>query len=1101
MRTSSEPSGALDKSCPNCETVNPEGAKFCLNCGKRLEAQVRVDGERKHVTVLFADVVDSTGLGERLDPEQVAEIMNGAFAFLNAAVTRYEGTVARLLGDAIIAFFGAPVAHEDDAERAVRAGLDIQAAAREYAELVERDYGVEFNLRVGINTGLAVLAVVGDEIRTEYTAMGDTTNIAARLQGAAAPGSVLISADTYHLVKPLFTFKPRGATKVKGKSTLIETYEVLAPKVVPGKVRGLEGLTSPLVGRAAELGLVHDRLEEVREGSGAFVAVVGEAGLGKSRLLAEVSKSADADSLPPLTWLEGRALSYEQAVTYYPWRQVIRKAIGAQEGEAPEAVRQKLHRDSGCGAMPEDDRKYLEVMLSVESDATFEAVAALEGEALVEHITEAARGYFRASAELKPTVIVLDDLHWADSASLELLLNVAGLVESSPLLIICLLRPDKDAKSWSAMHTARDELGTRHSEVVLEPLDTAHSKELLGNLLYIEDLPESVRNLILDKAEGNPFFVEEVIRTLIDSGYIVQEHDHWRATREIIDVTIPDTLAGVLGARIDRLPENTKHVAQTAAVLGRIFAHRALKTVCAAAPLSERIEDIEPHLGVLTYEELVREREIDPELEYIFKHAMTQEAAYELLLIRRRKELHRRAGEALERLYPKQRSELSSVLAYHFRLGEEWPRAADYAMSAGAQAVKVYAMSEALEHYDNANEALMHIPKAPPEQRCDAILGWTRAAFKLKPYYEVVDRLQEAEKIARELGDETRLARVLHWTANAYISNGFPGRGMPALFESYELAERLGEERLTLVATFWMTLGMIDRDPRVGLDQIEHVIEEAHAYGNWEVEAHGLATKAMAHARLGEFEEAQDAIGRAQETVRKTNSLVKEADVALHSAQAFFDIGDMRRGLEYSKRGTEKALRAHGLECAIAGHYCTGLGNLQTRNLAEAQKEFEASLELRADYLPELVDGSEQLVNRVHAGLAIAKLLGGRAEAISDIESALANAKALGDDYTVALIEHALGEAYTRLGEFEGAKQHLDAAIDYYRRNDMKPYVARVLRSSANLHEAQGHVAEAERARAEARRLREDLSLPLVRPSGSPQVDAGKLQPIAEQPR
>src|ERR687895_2479800 len=265
--------------CPNCQTANPEGARFCLNCAAPLKAPRTVAGERKFVAVLFADMVDSTTIGEQLDPEQVAEIMNGAFGFLNASVTNYGGTVARLLGDAIIAFFGAPVAHEDDAERAVRAGLAIQEAAKEYAQVTRRDYGVDFEVRVGINTGLAVLAVVGDEIKTEYTAMGDTTNVAARLQSAALPGTVLISADTYHLVKELFEFKPRGATEVKGKSAPIETYEVLAPKTVPGKVRGLEGLTSPMVGRAAEFQLVHEKLEDVREGRGSLVAVIGEAGL------------------------------------------------------------------------------------------------------------------------------------------------------------------------------------------------------------------------------------------------------------------------------------------------------------------------------------------------------------------------------------------------------------------------------------------------------------------------------------------------------------------------------------------------------------------------------------------------------------------------------------------------------------------------------------------------------------------------------------------------------------------------------------------------------------------------------------------------------
>src|SRR5215212_9288752 len=1057
--------------CPRCQMANPEGAKFCLNCGNQLEAQVRVEGERKYVTVLFADVVDSTGLGERLDPEQVAEIMNGAFAFLNASVT-----------------------HEDDAERAVRAGLDIQAAAREYAEAVRRDYGVAFGVRVGINTGLAVLAAVGDEIRAEYTAMGDTTNVAARLQSVAEPGTVLISADTYHLVKQLFELRPRGGAMVKGKSAPIVTYEVLSPRVVPGKVRGLEGLTSPLVGRAAEFKLVNDKLNEVREGHGAFVAVIGEAGLGKSRLLAEVSNVAKSE--PQVAWLEGRALSYEQAVTYFPWRQVIREAIGAKEGEAPEVVREKLRRDPACVAMPEGDPQYLEVILSVESDATLEAVAVLEGEALAEHIAAATRGYLHARADLMPAVIMLDDLHWADTASLDLLLSVAALVEDLPLLIISLLRPDKDAPSWSAIAKARSQLGAHYTEIMLEPLDGAHSKELLGNLLYIEDLPESVRKLILNKAEGNPFFVEEVIRALIDSEYIVQENSHWRATREIVNVTIPDTLSGVLSARIDRLPNSTKHVAQTAAVLGRIFEYRALTTVCgAAAPAPERIEDIEPHLGVLTYEELVRERVHDPKLEYIFKHALTQEAAYDLLLIRRRKELHRRAGEVLEKLYPEQRGELASALAYHFRLGESWHRAADYEMRAGEQAGKVYALREALEHYENAYEALTKLPTSDvsPEQLCDAILGWTPAALKLKPYQEVVDRLEEAEKIAREANDEARLAQILHWIANAYISNGFPSRGMPALFESHQLAERLGDERLTLVATFWMTSGMIDRDPRGGLEQMEYVVEAAHKYRRYELEAHALAKKAMAHARLGEFEEAQDAVERAFEASRKTDSVVNSADVALGSSLAFMDMGDVQRGLEYSQRGTEQAMSAYGLECAMYGHYCTGLGNLHSRNVDEAQRAFESALKLLTDNLSEL-QGSETVANEVRAGLAIARFLGGDTGAINDMEHALENAEAIGDEYTVAFIAQALGEGYTQLGEFERAKRYLDIALDYYRRNDMRPYLARALQSIVYWYEQQDRGLEAEEARTETRRLMEELSLPPVRLLSSSRFDPDEPQ-------
>jgi tetratricopeptide (TPR) repeat protein len=389
---------------------------------------------------------------------------------------------------------------------------------------------------------------------------------------------------------------------------------------------------------------------------------------------------------------------------------------------------------------------------------------------------------------------------------------------------------------------------------------------------------------------------------------------------------------------------------------------------------------------------------------------------------------------------------------------------------------------------------LAKIPDASPEQICDAILGWTRAAFKLKPYQEVVDRLQEAEKIARELNDEARLARVLHWVANAYISNGFPMRGMPALFESYQLAERIGDERLTLVATFWMTAGMIDRDPRGGLEQIEHVIEEARKYRNWEIEAHALATKAKAHARLGQFAEAREAVEHASEASRKTNSVVNGADVALWSSQAFFDMGDVGRGLEYSRRGTELAMSAYGLECAMYGHYCTGLGNLQARNLDEAQRSFESALSMLTDNLFE-VQGSETVANEARAGLAIARFQGGDTGAINDMEHALENAKAVGEDYTVAFIAQALGEAYTRLGNFERAKQYLDTSLDYYRRNDMKPYLARALQSLDYWHEQQGRGAEAEQARTEARQLMEELSLPPVRLLSSSRFDPDKPQP------
>ena len=1056
--------------CPRCQTANPEGARFCLNCAASLEAPRAVAGERKFVTVLFADVVDSTGLGERLDPEQFAEIMDGAFAFLNVAVAKYGGTVARLLGDAILAFFGAPVAHEDDAERAVRAGLDIQAAAKQYAEVVRRTYGVDFEVRVGINTGLAVLAAVGDEIKTEYTAMGDTTNVAARLQSAAMPGTVLISASTYHLVKELFEFKPRGATMVKGKSTLIETYEVLAPKTLPSRVRGLEGVTSPLVGRDAEVLLLHEKLKGLLAGQGAFVAVVGEAGLGKSRLIAEVRKLVNADLQHQLFWLEGRAISYGQAMTYYPWQQVVRQAIGARAGDTPATIRQRLRLARDRYGLPGDDLPFLEILLGVESEASSRLIRDLAGDTLRQRLTEATRSYIGALAHTAPAVLVFDDLHWANEASLELLLNVIELVKDAPLLVICLTRPDKDAPTWSMLQRARNKVRAWFTEIVLEPLGAEHSRELLGNLLDIEDLPESVHDLILRKSEGNPFFVEEVIRALIDSKHIVRENSHWRATREIVNVAIPDTLTGLLSSRIDRLPNDTKQVAQTSAVLGRIFAYRTLAEVFAAAPPNERIEDIESHLGTLTYEELVRERARDLELEYIFKHALTQEAAYNLLLIKRRKELHRRAGAVLEQVYGERLDDFVPVLAHHFWLGEDWGRAAEYSMRAGDQAMKVYALSEALDHYERACQALDKLLDAPPEKLIDATIAWAKVALKLKLDATILERLAHAEQLARDLQDNSRLAQALAWTAHTHALAGFPSRAIPILAESHQLATEAGDEGLAMIPEFMMVASQVEQDPRGSLVQLERIIDLAHKHDHKQIEAHALAAKGWAHARIGEFAQAEEDLRHAHEMVPAANSPVTEADVNTFTSWSYFEMGDSHRAVEYGQLAAEQALAAQGLECGTVGMFVLGLGHLQAENLGEAVTTLDEATRL-GDDLP----GMKDFMPRVRATRAAALLRSGHSEALAELKQALAHVRALGDQYWVAFISQYLGEAHTELGEFGRAEEYFNAAAAYYQSTGIYPSLARVLQSLSELYEQQGRKADSVHARAEAQRVARQL--------------------------
>src|SRR5688572_20029983 len=641
--------------CPKCGFGNAEGARFCSNCGNPLDAPRAIEGERKFATILFADVARSTAIAEQLDPEDWALVMNGAFGFMNAAVSRFGGTVSRLMGDAVLALFGAPIAHEDDAERAVRAGLEIQEAGMAYARQVKAKHGVDFDLRVGINTGTAVLAFVGDAVKTEYTAMGDAANIAARLQSMAEPGTVLISAETYKLVHTLFDFRPRGHIEMRGKLAPVESYEVIGAKAVPGRARGLEGLESPLVGRDREIGILRDRLAGLEKGIGGVVAVIGEAGLGKSRLVAELRNLRDALPAGRIAWHEARALSYGMSIPYYPWRTLGRQIIGAMESDPAPVVREKLSAYVERLGLRASDIPFYETMLAVETEQSRITLSGLAGDAIVNgvagSVVNAVKSAIRADGGMRPHVLVMEDLHWADSATLELLAQVATLSSFEPLLIVCVLRPDRRAPSWQLVDRLQASLGSAFERIDLEPLDASASRELLGNLLQIEDLPESIRAQILERSEGNPFYLEEVLRSLIDAGQVVKDGEHWRATSAIIDAKIPGTLAGVLSSRIDRLPEMTKRVAQTAAVIGRVFQHRVLETVCMAAPPAERIDHLEPHIAALSYEQLVRERARDPEREYIFKHALTCEAAYELLLRSRRKDLHARAGAALETLF------------------------------------------------------------------------------------------------------------------------------------------------------------------------------------------------------------------------------------------------------------------------------------------------------------------------------------------------------------------------------------------------------------------------------------------------------------------
>jgi class 3 adenylate cyclase len=553
-----------------------------LEAAPAASTALALKGERKHVTVMFADISGFTAMSEKLDPEEVRGMINGCFERLGAVIDRYGGHIDKFIGDEIMALFGAPQAHENDPERALRAALEMMLALdgfnAEHAVLLPKPLALHF----GINSGLVIAGGIGTAQRQDYSVMGDTVNLAARLEDASEAGEILVGEDTYRLTAPLFEFEPLKPMSLKGKEKPVQIYRLLRTKAAPGQVRGIAGLYSPMVGRDYELGQAQAVLANFSEGRGGLISVVGEAGLGKSRLITELGLGRQQTN--QVDWAIGRALSYGESASYLVAREVLRSALGvgpeaatAEVGQTLRAEVERLFAGHTAEVYP-----YLAHLLETPLDeSAAQRLKYLEGEALHQRILQAVRQYLQAKTRQQPLVMVWEDLHWGDPSSLELLEFLLPLTQSSPLLLILIYRPAREQRIWAFHQRVKTRMGEAHRVITLSPLTYQESSYLLDNLLESSPLPPQIRQLILNKAEGNPFYIEEVIRSLIDSGGLTRAAagQGWVATAAIGDIAIPDSLQGVIMARIDRLDPETKRVLQVASVIGRTFPYQLLADV------------------------------------------------------------------------------------------------------------------------------------------------------------------------------------------------------------------------------------------------------------------------------------------------------------------------------------------------------------------------------------------------------------------------------------------------------------------------------------------------------------------------------------------
>ena len=859
-------------------------------------------GERRVITMLFCDVKGSTAAAEKVDPEIWTDIMNGVFEVMIRPIYNYEGLVPRLMGDAILAFFGAPITHEDDPQRAVLAGLEIQEGIKSYAEGIRLKYGLEFGLRVGINTGLVVVGEIGSDLRMEYTAIGDAINIAARMEQTAQVGTIQISNETYKLVAPFFDVQSLGGVEVKGKSQPIQTYRVLGVKSTPGHLRGLEGLTSPLVGRESQLDFLQERLNDLRIRRGSVVAVLGEAGLGKSTLIAELKKS-QKDSSP--NWLRGDSLSYAGSISYLPWRQIIRQSIDAHENDSPAEVRRKLGYACEDCTLPGGDIPFLEAMLAVESEESSKVVMGFQGDALNQRMIDATRRFLCGLVMESSLVIVFDDLHWSDEASLNLLLNVVDLSTSQPIMFVCMSRPDKTVPGWHAIQSMSEKLANVFHSIDLAPLQVNQIETLLNNLLGVKDLPKSIHDLIAQKAEGNPFFVEEIIRSLIETKQIIRENSHWKAVSDSAKIVLPNTLRGVLGTRIDRLPETSKHVLQNAAVIGRLFDLRILRHLTG---LNGELEVQIQYLKEVSLIEALQD-------EYAFRHVLIQEAAYESILIKKRAELHRRIGEIMEEIHVARIEEFAPLLAYHFySAGDD--RSLKYDVIAGQKSARLYANAEAATHFRRALEVAKRL--TTDARQIKHIFIQLGQVLELSGRYEqALAVYDDLRAFGRERGDRSGEMSAL--MAKATIYSIFsqihdPDMSAKLLMDALEISHELGD-RAAQTKLHWnlMLNNLFSKKFEAALEHGETALTLARELSDPEQLAFVLNDLCRLYTCLGRFDDAYAVIKEARSLWMEQNNQVMLADSWGSEAEATYNAGEFARALENSQQALQISERTKNI--------------------------------------------------------------------------------------------------------------------------------------------------------------------------------------------
>ena len=915
----------LELECPNCEAKIPLGRKFCGKCGYDLSestetaplqeieraiqipesppeetvfAEITAEGERKHVTVLFSDLTGYTAMSEKLDPEEVKEITSRIFGEISKRVAGYDGFVEKYAGDAAMAIFGVPLAHEDDPVRAIKAAREIHELVDAISPEVEKKIRQSISIHTGINTGLVVTGQV-DMQRGTHGIAGDTINLASRLCDMAKPGEILADVDTCQQAEGHFTCEYMETASVKGKAEPVRIYKVVSQREKPVTIRRISGLRSDLVGRSVEMAELTEAIENLQQGKGRIFSICGAAGTGKSRLVEEFKAGLD---LEQIQWIEGHAYAYSQNIPYFPLVDFLNHLLHIEEKDTPEKVRHKV--ESGIESLvanPADVIPYVGQLYSLD----YPEANDISPEQWKSRLQMAILTLLSALADKAPTVFFLEDLHWADPSFVELLRR-ACLEIRKPAVVLCAYRP---TFSLFTGHQASN-IGENYHDIQLQNLSLSVAQNMLASLLKTETIPTHLKRWVNSKAEGNPFYLEELVNSLIETETLVRDNGSWKLTRSITESDIPSSLHGLISGRLDRLEKQTKRILQEASVIGRDFLYEILRRI---TELEHRIDGELNHLERL---DLIKARSLQPDIEYTFKHALTQEIVYNGLLKKQRRNIHEQIARVMENAFQDRLAEFYETLAFHFARGQSTAKAVDYLVKAGEKSLARYAVEEAHEYFKKAYAILESKDKLSEAEKVilvDLLNSWGYSYYYLGEFKECITLFKSHQATAESLADRAKTGMYYVWLGVALYMAGQSKDSYNYLRKGLELGEKAGSQKVVGYACTWLT---------------------------WTC------------AELGLFEEG---IGYGEKAQKIADLFPSDQYLFFKSLAALCFInyykGDTKRIFEGAERLIEHGERNANSRSKVFGHWMKAFGHLITGDMQSAQKSSETAIEVALDPL------------------------------------------------------------------------------------------------------------------------------------------------------